>query len=944
MRTRRHNTVARVLLALLVVAAGLLCAAAPATAAPEVTAADRFAACLNTNKKGDVLLLIDESGSLKKSDADAARVTAGLHLLQRLAAVADAGNIDLTVSLAAFGNRYDALGGTWSSLTTDSLGDLSRKLTDFQNRNRASGTDYWLGLDGARRALAERQDAQGGRCQAVVFFSDGALDIWRANDEDFNPIERPYDPGQRLSSADDRQRATNAAAESLCRVGGLADQVRSAGVIVFGVGLEAASTPGTFDLMRGVVTGQRESGTCGGRTDPVPGQFTTATGIDGLLFAFDGIIAGSEENEAPVCQGEVCEEGAHTIVLDATVSHVDILGTADVEDVRVWVSSPSGERTELERPGVGEERAITLSGVRGTFTWLSGRTVNIALNADGSDAWSGAWQLAFVDPAAGSSGIESRTAISVRGDLTPVWDPATGTAVRADSVTPATFTLTNGKSELVDPLTIPGSASLAVTLVNPDGSQSALAIDLPKEQLAGPVDIGPDLTPGTHTLRLTLNVTTAPGMTRSGAHVPGTALSPVITEYSFEVLPPLGFPTVGGRVDFGHIEGPAKVSVDLPLVGPGCVWLNASGTLTQAAPEGIGSVDVASPAHSADTCVHLKEGQQGALPLTLTTENGSIGGLFGTLDVSAVPTDSPSDQRRVSVPFTADLTKTLNATNWLAALIAALILGPGIPLAVLYLLKYLLASRIPANGLEATEMSITLDGDRVLRDGQDLAFHPEDAKNFHSIPRGGARSVRVGTAVLRARLGASPFGAGFVVVDAPGRVGASDAFPTPHGRQRQAKLPLAVHNHWALLATPGMPTSATLLMLVAGAASPDERGVLIESARAEVPRLMPGLTDTGGNSAQKAGILGGNDPFAAPLGGATSTDDPFGLTDADQDPFGPSSTVSSSDPFGGSGSGTSPAPSAGTSGWSAQETRPAPFGEPPPSFPSDSYRSDDPFR
>lgn len=70
-------------------------------------------------------------------------------------------------------------------------------MREFANRNTGQGTDYWLGLDGARKDLAARQaqDPDRNRCQAIVFFTDGSLDIDRAPpDEQQHPIDARTPP------------------------------------------------------------------------------------------------------------------------------------------------------------------------------------------------------------------------------------------------------------------------------------------------------------------------------------------------------------------------------------------------------------------------------------------------------------------------------------------------------------------------------------------------------------------------------------------------------------------------------------------------------------------------------------------------------------------------------------------------------------------------------
>ena len=50
---------------------------------------------------------------------------------------------------------------------------------------------------------------------------------------------------------------TKRAVDSICRPGGLADQLRSSGIIMLGIGLGANKTPSDFDVMSAISTGPR---------------------------------------------------------------------------------------------------------------------------------------------------------------------------------------------------------------------------------------------------------------------------------------------------------------------------------------------------------------------------------------------------------------------------------------------------------------------------------------------------------------------------------------------------------------------------------------------------------------------------------------------------------------------------------------------------------------
>ena len=97
------------------------------------------------------------------------------------------------------------------------------------------------------------------------------------------------------------------------------------------------------------------------------------------------------------------------------------------------------------------------------------------------------------------------------------------------------------------------SATLA-----PDGiAPIPLLTSVGREDIARPVNA--DLTkvdPGHAVLRMSLVITTAATTDQAGAPVPGTQLSPQEVEVPVQILPKLGLPTPGERIDFGTVEGP----------------------------------------------------------------------------------------------------------------------------------------------------------------------------------------------------------------------------------------------------------------------------------------------------------------------------------------------------------------------------------------------------
>ncbi len=472
-----------------------------------------------------------------------------------------------------------------------------------------------------------------------------------------------------------------------------------------------------------------------------------------------------------------------------------------------------------------------------------------------------------------------------------------------------TFAVVNSRAEKIDPTTLLGQASLSAVLVDVDGVEHPVATDLPKDQMAVPHVM--DLTgvpPGAATLQLVLNVTTADAVEPDGAVVPGTELAPQRVDLPVTVEPPVGFPTLAERIDFGTLEGAGTFPAILSVTGPGCAWLPGEGAATLAAvPDNVGDVTVDSAANSAQNCITASVGQQESLPIEMTIPAAGNGVINGTITVMVAPTDHSADPIAVDVTFTASLQKPLNPPITLITLVVALILGPGLPLLLFYLAKWL-GARIPSKALRAQDIPVRVSGDAVLRDQGPFGVRDGELVNLVQGLDKPARRVEIGAATLRTRIGLSPFGAGFVVASVPGRAGAGGQHAAMHGKTPDAKLPLAVHNTWFVLHDPvGPPDVATVVLLVGG----DAGNTVIDRLTSEIAAALPRvLTELRARAKQSDHAPPPPAQSSAPLDG-----NPFGLsgTQAGGGSMGPSEV----NPFGASptpgpsGSSTSSGPPSG---------------------------------
>lgn len=782
-----------------------------------------------------MVLLFDESLSLRTSDPDAGRVVAAGYLLDRLAGLGERTGAEINVLISGFGTSFRDYGGTWHHLDrTDK--NTTELVDDFASRNIDTGTDYWLGLDGARKALVDRGEEGLDACRAIVFFSDGELDVSLSPEEiaggvGANP-RRPFAPDNGMRTRADERRASEAAASSLCRPGGLADQIRTEEIVVFGVGLSPDGAPGDFELMRNVVTGGEPDGTCGEVTVPVPGSFALASGVDDLVFAFDAVDSGSSTTETPICQGVACEAGRHPFVLDRTVSTVEILGSADADGLEVELILPSGESVVL--PSQGSTASLAIPGVVSELEWLSPRTFTLTLDSTTDDGWIGVWALTFTDKNATSDGKKARTSIQVSGDVRPVLN--TGDAPpRVGEEYPAYVEFVATDGSIVDPSKIIADGSVAVMLLGPEGTQRALG-EREIQRLSEPF-VAEFESNGRHVVRIAVDIELR-AVSSSGGDEVTTQLAQQVVDAPLNVLPPHGYPSLAGTVDFGREEGRLDATASLAVEGPGCVWLAEGAYEVATTPEGVSDVVLHSDHATRDTCLAVPEGTEGGLPLQLTSDSAGNGAILGEMLVEMAPLTG-GDPKQVTVSFRAELEKPLNLVNFAVMLVVAIVFGGGLPLVIAYLMKFVGASKIPPTPLIANVMDISLVHGAVRRDQGPLVFHEDEMRNLYT-PHGSARRrLEIGEATLRSVLGWSPFGAGQVKVWMDGHQAVADTGSGPSGRDGHARIPLAVHDHWVVFVSP--EGRMKLLTLVAGTAMRDERDDLLRDAASKIPLIVEGL-------------------------------------------------------------------------------------------------------
>lgn len=861
---RRHRTSWRLAFAIFLVGASLATVPVAATAAPltpsgsvsaalmaaEVNTNDadpvaRFGACLLAGGQGDLLMLIDESGSLQQTDRANSRVKAVRYLLGQLSSFVDTAHVKVNVRLAAFADKYEAL-SDWTALGSANLSGLQSIGDSLAARNHGFDTDYWTALESARRDLAVQKAARATTpsCQTIAWFTDGQLDFEpRRNSAQRSQYpNKSYAPDIAITSSAAAARVAAIATNLICTPGGLADQLRSSGVEMFAVGLQSGNLD--FSLLKSIATGPG----CGSIVTPAPGIFTTASDIDSLLFAFDALSSPGDspiQTTTGICQISICPEETHRFVLDQSTSTVHVLASAEIGGLNISLISPSGQAIALEPRTVDQKSTARTPYATASYTWHSDKTVSIDITEVAAKDWTGLWQLAFVDPTGTSAGKKSFSNVRISSDFVPVIvKPAPDQWHRGDQFA-VILGVADASGKPVATSGLLGGLRLFAQLTDAGGKTIDLASDLDKNTISTPINVNlSGVAIGTATLKLDLVHTTAPVLAADGSVAqPGTQLQPKSVEIPIPVGPPLNFPVIASSANFGVLDGRTAAHLTIPFTGNGCVWLDAQSAKLLAGPSAAGKIAISSPkASSSKQCL-----AGGSLPVDFTAGSSANGTVNGTVTVMISPKNDLQRAIPVTVAFTADMRKPISTVNFVTSLLAALILGPGIPLGLVYFLKFLIA-KIPSRALSSERIRVSVVDGRVTRDGVTFALRDTDFRDLTGIKPGGERRLEVAGVTLSTRIGKWPSSAGYVVVSAPGMVSASDQTPAWISKVPSARLPLAVHNHWIVLRSHGAPASeAEVVLFVSGDADMERKQRLIENINDRLPELLERLIEVSGD-------------------------------------------------------------------------------------------------
>lgn len=892
-----------------------------ATTAASDTPVQRFGSCVNGGGSGEVLLVMDRSGSLKETDPQGVRIEAAKYFVQQLDAVVSkqAGRA-VNIAIAAFDTKYERV-ADWQSAKGASAA-LGSALDGLRSQNNGLDTDYWNAMAGARRELAERTKASPNSCAMAVWFSDGEYSVESrgANvDRAVLGDPKPYAADNPLATAADAAAAMEAGKADLCRAGGVADQTRLQGISTVAIGLSAGQTAPDFTFLTGMVTG---SGGCGQVTDPTPGQFFEAKNLQDVVFAFDQALSGGQVSEGKVCAGTtVSDDCTHAFVLDASIGSVHVLADSDAQNQRLTLVTPSGARVDLAPTDSLQSQTISAA----TVAWKSVvpqgqgsvQTISLDLTRTSADGLVGLWGLIFnADTAAG----KSRTNLRIYGDIEPTWPDATKAKLTAGDHSEITLGVAHADGAAVDVSKLSPSTVMTWSLQSGNqvlasgGPLSGAAIQAPQT-----VDLK-SAPAGAATLHVTLDVTTQGFQSH-----PGTKLEGIAKDFLVSVAPPANYPSVPNAVSFDKVDSTNPVSADLAVQGDGCVWVEGDPTyLSTPASVQLGFV---SSATSKETC------SAGPVKLTLKPKSPGNGLVNAKVKVMVLPKDRSGTPSSKQVTLTMEMENVSKPLLW-GTLVGVTLLGVLIPVALLYLVKFLTA-RVTGRDLAAGTLRGRVSGPSAFTDrGVSL---PSDQLSRVVLAGADRRSVTVAGVTIVAKTGLGLTEPGYAVIDYGGRPAGGDGIAA---RAKQgAKLPLAVQGHWSVALDAADPhggdVEVTAFTDAAATSLPrvlDDIQAHLADAVAKLRAALPtnGTATAAGASADEwgsppPGTPGSSSGDAWDASPTQGTPDPWGAPASST-----SRAVSGADPWGAAPTPTPPS-APGANPWGAHPTS-APT--PPPTPPS----------
>ena len=388
---------------------------------------DSFAQCLSKEQNLDVLMLVDESKSLRElkvagkkspgNDVNDDRVAALKSvvsvLLSSLAATENStsgkreAGLNVRISVAGFGDEYRPR-LSFTELNDSTLDKIDDVLDDQKKHDNDLHTRYQEALVGAQKTFEE--EGQKGSCRLLMWFSDGQHDDDNVAGFSKNEVRQIQ--------------------KEVCGVGGVVDQLRTDGVYIVAAGLNP--DPRQLGLMQMIAEGGAPYTSKGfskkknanvvnvakcGETEPF-GTFETASDAEKIVEAIfralrnvPGIPSDEVDTTATPLPVDICEPEDDQICqgfsfkADGAIQSFNILVSRPNKDVEVQLVLPDkSRRTVIDEEGMPSDLPSDIVKI----TPVTSNKALISAHRSRTNNLSGNWYVSFKGKdVAGSTGYVS---------------------------------------------------------------------------------------------------------------------------------------------------------------------------------------------------------------------------------------------------------------------------------------------------------------------------------------------------------------------------------------------------------------------------------------------------------------------------------------------------------------------------------------------------------
>jgi hypothetical protein len=685
--------------------------AAPAAAVPSQQAFVELAGCVASGRPLYTKFVVDESRSLEQTDPGAARRVALRGAIDLLADLARQSGTTVRASLSTFADAYTTR-IPWAELSGAHLLRL-RHFADHEVAQLRGGTatNYRTALSAASADLASAAGARPA-CQAVLWFTDGGLDV-------------------------DRGEAANRAAyDDICQRNGIADSLRRHGVHLLAFGLLARQGAGSVtaadrDRLRAIAEGTGGAARCG--THPLAptsaaGAYLPADQADRLRGLFESAtarIGGYTPDAAVACPGEQCAGGLLRIPVDPGIRYARLVV---VPEGAVTLALTGPHRSILSLPTAGQ-RAGRVDGADVTARASVGVTrADLDLRVPSAH---GEWSLAVRGKAGqGRATVEVYRSSGLQIRLVPA-------ALTATAGQPLRYT-----AQVVDRQGTPADPRSwrRFDLRAKVGTQAAVPLIRSSEGWTGTVEVARSGFPLSLPLNLTLDL-----VTKGNA----LALTPVALNTTVRIRPPASVPSVTPQeLILPAVVGDGATRGVLTLTGSdqGSTQV-CFGTPAFRAPAAVRQVDATPPL----PCVRLAPNERKTIAMSIDPQGSADGLVEGVIPVTLRGAHA-GDQSTVEIPVRFGMHRVVDqGVRWSVA--ALLMCGAMLlPLVVLWLVGRRVA-RFRYEVMKTASIGVLLTPDgptRRIGRGAPVELAPQDFR-YRPPPTGETRYHLDDTVVLRAR-------------------------------------------------------------------------------------------------------------------------------------------------------------------------------------------------